>query len=68
MVTPPPFAIPFNMKREAAANVQAGFTGSGPSVGLQIAGRRLGDASMLRAAASLEATKPWTDAWPAIAQ
>jgi aspartyl-tRNA(Asn)/glutamyl-tRNA(Gln) amidotransferase subunit A len=71
MVTPSQwlaFTFPFNMTGQPAASVPAGFTNSGLPVGLQIVGRHLADASVLRAAASFEAAKPWADMWPAIAQ
>jgi aspartyl-tRNA(Asn)/glutamyl-tRNA(Gln) amidotransferase subunit A len=71
MVTPSSwlaFTFPMNMTGQPAASVPAGFTRSGLPVGLQIIGRHLDDASVLRAAASFEAAKPWADQWPAMAQ
>ncbi len=71
MVTPSQwlaFTFPFNMTGQPAASVPAGFTKTGLPVGLQIVGRHLGDASVLQAAASFEAAKPWADAWPEMAQ
>ena len=71
MVTPSQwlaFTFPFNMTGQPAASVPAGFTRTGLPVGLQIVGRHLGDASVLQAAASFEAAKPWADAWPEMAQ
>ncbi|WP_204848179.1 amidase [Rhodopila globiformis] len=71
MVTPSSwlaFTFPMNMTGQPAASVPAGFTASGLPVGLQIIGRHLDDASVLRAAASFEAARPWADRWPAMAQ
>jgi aspartyl-tRNA(Asn)/glutamyl-tRNA(Gln) amidotransferase subunit A len=62
------FTFPFNMTGQPAATVPAGFTKDGLPVGLQIVGRHLADASVLRAAAAFEAAKPWADAWPTLAQ
>jgi aspartyl-tRNA(Asn)/glutamyl-tRNA(Gln) amidotransferase subunit A len=50
---------PFNYSGQPAVSVPAGWTASGLPVGLQIVGRRLEDALVLRAAAALEALRPW---------
>ncbi|HET9489760.1 MAG TPA: amidase family protein [Methylomirabilota bacterium] len=50
---------PFNYSGQPAISVPAGWTASGLPVGLQIVGRRLEDALVLRAAARLEALRPW---------
>ena len=42
----------------------AGFTKDGLPIGLQIVGRHLDDALVLRAAAAYEAAAPWKDKWP----
>ena len=44
---------------QPAISVPAGWTASGLPVGLQIVGRRLEDALVLRAAATFEALRPW---------
>ncbi|HEX9821623.1 MAG TPA: amidase [Methylomirabilota bacterium] len=54
-----PFTYPFNLTGQPAASVPCGFTGSGLPVGLQIVGRRLNDAAVLRAAAAFERLRPW---------
>jgi aspartyl-tRNA(Asn)/glutamyl-tRNA(Gln) amidotransferase subunit A len=60
------FTFPFNFTGQPAATVPAGFTEDGLPVGLQIVGRRLEDALVLRASAAYEAAAPWRDRWPAI--
>ena len=51
---------PFNYSGQPAISVPAGWTASGLPVGLQIIGRRLEDALVLRAAATFEALRPWS--------
>jgi aspartyl-tRNA(Asn)/glutamyl-tRNA(Gln) amidotransferase subunit A len=60
------FTFPFNFTGQPAATVPAGFTDDGLPVGMQIIGRRLDDALVLRASAAFEAAAPWRDRWPAI--
>jgi len=54
-----PFTFPFNMTGQPAASVPCGFTKDGLPVGLQIAGRRFDDATVLRASAAFERVRPW---------
>ncbi len=61
------FTFPMNLTGNPAASVPAGFTAEGLPVGLQIVGRHLADATVLRAAAAFESARPWAQAWPAIA-
>ena len=58
------FTYPFNLTGQPAATVPCGFTRDGLPVGLQIVGRRLQDATVLRAAAAYEAAAPWADRRP----
>jgi aspartyl-tRNA(Asn)/glutamyl-tRNA(Gln) amidotransferase subunit A len=58
------FTFPYNLTGQPAATVPAGFTPDGLPVGLQIVGRRLDDALVLRASAAFEAAAPWADRWP----
>ncbi len=58
------FTYPFNLTGQPAATVPCGFTRDGLPVGLQIVGRRLEDATVLRASAAFEAAAPWADRWP----
>lgn len=49
-----------------AISVPCGWTAEGLPVGLQIVGRRLGEATVLRAAAAFEAIAPWQDKRPPV--
>jgi aspartyl-tRNA(Asn)/glutamyl-tRNA(Gln) amidotransferase subunit A len=60
------FTLPWNMTGQPAATVPAGFTPDGLPVGLQIIGRRLDDALVLRASAAFEAAAPWSSRWPPV--
>jgi aspartyl-tRNA(Asn)/glutamyl-tRNA(Gln) amidotransferase subunit A len=53
------FTYPFNLTGQPAATVPCGFTRDGLPIGLQIVGRRLEDATVLRASAAFEAVAPW---------
>jgi len=55
---------PFNYSGQPAISVPAGWTASGLPVGLQIIGRRLEDALVLRAAATFEQLRPWAGKRP----
>ena len=50
-----------------AISIPCGFTAEGLPVGMQIIGRRLGEASVLRAAAAFEKATPWAQLRPALA-
>jgi aspartyl-tRNA(Asn)/glutamyl-tRNA(Gln) amidotransferase subunit A len=60
------FTFPFNFTGQPAATVPAGFTHDGLPIGLQIVGRRLEDALVLRASAAYAAAAPWQDRRPPI--
>src|SRR5882724_3937026 len=49
-----------------AISIPCGFTSQGLPVGLQIVGKRRGEAAVLRAAAAFEAAQPWAARVPAI--
>ena len=49
-----------------AISIPCGFTSQGLPVGLQIVGRRRGEAAVLRAAAAFEAAQPWAAHVPPI--
>ncbi len=58
------FTYPFNMTGQPAASVPCGWTDNGLPVGLQVAGRRFDDATVLRAAFAFEQASPWADRRP----
>jgi amidase len=49
-----------------AISIPCGFTSGGLPVGLQIVGKRRGEAAVLRAAAAFEAAQPWADRIPPV--
>jgi amidase len=49
-----------------AISVPCGFTSAGLPVGLQIVGKRRGEAAVLRAAAAFEAARPWSGRVPPV--
>ena len=51
-----------------AISIPCGFTRDGLPVGLQIIGKRRGEAAVLRAAAAFEAARPWAGAIPPVIQ
>jgi aspartyl-tRNA(Asn)/glutamyl-tRNA(Gln) amidotransferase subunit A len=59
-----PFTYPFNLTGEPAITVPAGWSQAGLPVGLQIVGPRFAEGRVLRAAASFEAARPWSDRRP----
>lgn len=61
------FCFPINLTGQPAATVPAGFTPDGLPVGLQIVGRHLADADVLRASAAFESAAPWAAHWPDLA-
>jgi aspartyl-tRNA(Asn)/glutamyl-tRNA(Gln) amidotransferase subunit A len=58
------FTFPVNMTGQPAATVPAGWTDDGLPIGLQIIGRHLDDAMVLRASAAYESANPWAHMWP----
>jgi aspartyl-tRNA(Asn)/glutamyl-tRNA(Gln) amidotransferase subunit A len=60
------FTLPINMTGQPAATVPAGFTEGGLPVGMQVVGRHLDDALVLKAAEAFEAARPWKDRWPGL--
>ena len=60
------FTYPFNFTGQPAATVPCGFNSEGLPVGLQIVGKRLDEALVLRASAAFEKAHPWRDKKPLI--
>src|SRR5437870_8850320 len=56
----------FSVLGVPAISIPCGFTSQGLPVGLQIVGRRRGEAAVLRAAAAFEAAQPWAAHVPPI--
>jgi aspartyl-tRNA(Asn)/glutamyl-tRNA(Gln) amidotransferase subunit A len=57
------FTFPLNMTGQPAASIPVGFTREGLPVGLQIIGRHLDDATVLRASAAFERARPWSGSY-----
>jgi amidase len=51
-----------------AISIPCGFTRAGLPVGLQIVGKRRGEAAVLRAAAAFEAARPWAHRIPPVVE
>jgi aspartyl-tRNA(Asn)/glutamyl-tRNA(Gln) amidotransferase subunit A len=60
------FLYPFNLGGQPAASVPCGWTAGGLPVGLQVAGRRFADSTVLRVAAFMERALPWAQRTPAL--
>lgn len=55
---------PFNMSGHPVANVPAGLDGDGLPAGMQVAGRRFADETVLAASAAFERVRPWDELYP----
>jgi aspartyl-tRNA(Asn)/glutamyl-tRNA(Gln) amidotransferase subunit A len=60
-----PFSWPINLAGLPAASVPCGFDGDGLPIGLQVVAPWLGEPTIIRIAAALEAARPWAGIRPA---
>ena len=59
------FTVPYTMSGQPAGSVNAGFTGAGKPIGVQVAGRRWDDVGVLRFMAWWESARPdLVPRWP----
>jgi aspartyl-tRNA(Asn)/glutamyl-tRNA(Gln) amidotransferase subunit A len=58
------FTLPYNMSEQPAASVNCGYTAGGLPIGLQIAGRRHDDLTVLQIARAWERLRPAQRPWP----
>jgi len=58
------YTYPANLTGLPAASIPAGMTADNLPVGLQVIGRHLGEADILRVASAFEAVRPWADRKP----
>ena len=63
----PSFAQPFNLSGQPALSLPLGWSSMGLPIGVQLAGRRLSEGTLLRLAAQLESAIPWSTKHPAFA-
>ena len=61
------YTYPFNLTGQPAASLPAGITGEGHPVGLQLVAKTFRETDIFRAAAALEAARPWSDRVPPMA-
>jgi amidase len=57
----PALARPFNVTGQPALSVPIGWSSAGLPIGIQLAGRHLEEATLLRLAVQLEVATPWAD-------
>lgn len=57
---------PFNLSGQPVLSVPCGFDGKGLPIGLQIAGRPFGEATVFQVGAAYEATTPWVEHRPPV--
>jgi amidase len=65
-MTFPNFAQPFNLSGQPALSLPLTWSDGGLPIGMQLAGRRFDEATLLRLAGQLEQARPWADRRPAL--
>jgi amidase len=65
-MTFPNFAQPFNLSGQPALSLPVAWSAGGLPIGMQLAGRRFDEATLLRLAGQLEQAIPWSDRRPAL--
>jgi len=63
----PSFAQPFNVSGQPALSLPLGWSETGLPIGVQLAGRRLDEVTLLRLAGQLESAMPWSTRHPQFA-
>jgi amidase len=63
-MTLPNFAQPFNVSGQPALSLPLAWSADGLPIGVQLAGRHFGEATLLQLAAQLERALPWSDRHP----
>jgi amidase len=63
----PSFAQPFNLSGQPALSLPLGWSETGLPIGVQVAGRRLSEVTLLQLAAQLEMAVPWSSMHPPFA-
>ncbi len=58
------FTLPYNMSEQPAASINCGYTSSGLPIGLQIAGHRHDDLTVMQVARAWERMRPAQRPWP----
>ena len=67
-MTLPNFAQPFNLSGQPALSLPLAWSEEGLPIGIQLAGRRFEEATLLQLAAQLEEAIPWADRHPDFAR
>jgi amidase len=61
-----PFTSPYNITGQPAISLPLHWTKDGLPIGVQLVGRPLAEATVLRLAAQLERARPWIDRHPQV--
>ncbi|MDO8309628.1 MAG: amidase [Actinomycetota bacterium] len=61
-----PFTSPYNISGQPAVSLPVHWTDEGLPVGVQLVGRPMGDAALLRLAAQVERAQPWAHRYPEV--